>query len=70
MNIAGYLSKNPNVSFVPSNISGNLLNLVVWLNWTQLLYFLNINTKNKESSVLFGQSLESVIVYKYFLECS
>ena len=29
MNIAGYLSKNPNVSFVPSNISGNLLNLVV-----------------------------------------
>jgi len=27
MNIANYLSKNPNVSFVPSNISGNLLNL-------------------------------------------
>ena len=29
MNIASYLSKNPNITFVPSNISGNLLNLVV-----------------------------------------
>lgn len=30
MNIASYLAKNPNISFVPSNISGNLLNLKVW----------------------------------------
>jgi prohibitin 1 len=29
MNIAHYLAKNPNVSFVPGNISGNLLNLNV-----------------------------------------
>lgn len=29
VNIAGLLGKNPNVSFVPSNISGNLLNLHV-----------------------------------------
>ena len=30
MNIATYIAKNPNISFVPSNISGNLLNLNVW----------------------------------------
>ena len=29
MNIATYMAKNPNISFVPSNISGNLLNLNV-----------------------------------------
>lgn len=29
VNIAQYLAKNPNVSFVPGNIGGNLLNLNV-----------------------------------------
>jgi len=28
--IAQYLAKNPNISFVPSNLAGNLLNLQVW----------------------------------------
>jgi prohibitin 1 len=29
LNIAHYLSKNPNISFVPSNLTGNMLNLHV-----------------------------------------
>lgn len=42
MNIANYLAKNPNISFVPSNISGNLLNLQVWLlNLSKLYLQLN-----------------------------